>query len=243
MDVAFRRRVTNATVLAGLDIVRGETVENLIPVLALAVKPLAHVLKHEGLDLGLAVDKVRVEETLENLVDELVGVGVGVAPGLDNALDRELDDNLGNLPGGLVEDKTKVVLGEERVGGVRRVPVVPDLVLVDSVDDGLRRRAEGRGGRAEEGLDKGLEGGHDKDGNRVADLVNERAKAGNLLEGVLIGKHDIQGRKHTSILFMTESRKLRIFHMTAWSSWGLIVLGSWLLARIVLMSSISRESS
>jgi hypothetical protein len=92
VDVASRDRVvTNALVAALTDGLRGETLEARLLVLALLLPPLAHVVKHNALDLG-AVREVGVEEALQDVLDGLAGVNVRVAPGLGDALSRELDD-------------------------------------------------------------------------------------------------------------------------------------------------------
>lgn len=134
-----------------------------------------------------------MEKALKNVLDGLTRVNVGVAPSLGDTLYRELDNELSNLPGGLVEQDSKVVFGEERVGGVRGIGVVPDLELVVGVgvENSLRRLGKRLSGSAEEGFDIGLNGGHDENGHRVANLLSEGAETGNSVDRVLNALHDL----------------------------------------------------
>lgn len=99
-------------------------------------QPLLHLVEHLVLDLRVARVVVRVMEGLQNLINDPVGRLVA-APRLDDEGDAVLDEKLSDLSGGLVEDETEVVLGEDTVRGVGGVGVVEDLVLVVVVDDGL----------------------------------------------------------------------------------------------------------
>lgn len=149
--------------------------------------------------LTLGVAEVGVVEDLENVLGDRLGVLLVVIPSPHDTLDRVLDNDLGNLTSGLVEQKGKVVLGnvsrlsqrvsylgEERMRWVRRVPVVPNLVLVVRVNDGLRRGLQGVGGIANEGLDERLHRRDDEDGHRVADLLGQGAETGNAVDSVLL---------------------------------------------------------
>lgn len=86
-----------------------------------------------------------------------------------------------------------MVLGEERVGGVRGVGIVPDLELVVcvGVEDGLRRLGKRLSGGAEEGLDIWLNSGHDEHRDRVANLLSEGAEARDSVNRVLDALHDL----------------------------------------------------
>lgn len=134
-----------------------------------------------------------MEQALEDVLDGLARVNVVVAPRLGDALNGKLDDELGDLAGRLVEEHSEVVLGEEGVGGVGRVGVVPHLELVVGVgvEDSLGRVGERLGGRAEEGLDVGLNGGHDEHRHRVANLLSKGTQARDSIDRVLDALHDL----------------------------------------------------
>ena len=72
------------------------------------------------------------------------------------------------------------------MGRVRAVPVIPYLVLVVRVDDGLGGSTKRRGSRPKQGLDEWLEGSDDEDRNRVGNLIDERRHARDTVNGVLV---------------------------------------------------------
>lgn len=68
-----------------------------------------------------------------HLFDDAVGIFV-VAPSLNDQFDGVLNKELCDLSGGLIQDETKVVLGEHTVRRVRGIRVVENLVLIVVVD-------------------------------------------------------------------------------------------------------------
>lgn len=117
--------------------------------------------------------EVGVEQALENVLCDLLRRDAVVVPGLDDAINRVGDNSLGNLTRGLVQQQRKVVLRQERVSRVGSIPVIPYLLLVVRIDDRLRRRAQRVGSGTYEGLDERLQGGDDKHGDRVCDLLDQ----------------------------------------------------------------------
>lgn len=67
---------------------------------------------------------------------------------------------------------------------VRRVEVVPDLVLVVRVNYLLRGALENGRSLAKEGLDEWLKSSHNEDTNRVGDLLNQGAETRDFLDCV-----------------------------------------------------------
>jgi len=130
----------------------------------------------------VTIMEVGMEETLQNLLGHLIDRHTRIVPGFDNEIDGIFDDGLGDLAGRLVQDQGEVVLNkgtvmgptgpkeyahlsEERVRRIRSVPVVPDLILIMRIYDGLRRLTKSCSSGPDERFHEGLEGGDDKDCN------------------------------------------------------------------------------
>jgi hypothetical protein len=71
-----------------------------------------------------------VVENLHAVIKDLVLGDVDVLPSVQNTRHDVLHDGRGDPSGGLIQNVGKVVLGEQRVGGVRAVRIGPWFVLV-----------------------------------------------------------------------------------------------------------------
>ena len=73
------------------------------------------------------------------------------------------------------------------MSGIRRIPVVPNFILIYRIDDGLRRLAESGGSGSDEGFDKRFERCDDEDSDRAANLFHQPEQSRNPVYGVLVG--------------------------------------------------------
>jgi len=131
-----------------------------------------------------------MEETLENWLSDGLRVDTGIVPCLDDEVDGILDNSPCDLSGGLIEDQSKVVLGQERVGGVGSVSVVPNLFLVVVVDDSLRSLTESSNGGADQWLDEWFEGGNDEYRDVVGDLFDQTRESRDFVDSHFNLLHD-----------------------------------------------------
>lgn len=123
-----------------------------------------------------------VEDTHAVLQDLVLG-DVGVLPCVQDAGCNVLQDRGGDLAGRFIEDVGKVVLGEQRVGGIGAARVGPGLVLMlaRGVDDTGGTSLQGLGCGIDQWADKRCQQGHDEYGESLGDLLNNSLQAGDFL--------------------------------------------------------------
>lgn len=166
--------------------------------------------------LTSSIVEVGVEQALKKILRDVLSRNTGVVPGLDNSVDPILDNGLSDLSRRLIQDESEMILRQEGVSRVGSVPVVPDFVLIVRIDDSSGGSTEGRSRRTQERLDKWLESRDNEHRDRVGDLLDQARKSGNPVNSHLRCQLLFAlARSPTSIFFITESRKLKIFQIVA----------------------------
>lgn len=138
----------------------------------------------------IRVMEIWVEETFENWLGHRLGVDTGIVPCLDHEVDRVLDDSPGDLTSRLIKDQSEVILGQERVGRVRSVSVVPDFLLIVVVDDSLRSLTKSSNSGTDQWLDKRFESGDDEYRDVVGDLFNQARESRDFIDSHFNLLHD-----------------------------------------------------
>lgn len=123
--------VTHSTsVTTGSHALRAEDgVKGSAPVWA-GMGPFLDSLEHCTMGIIAHVAQRWVMEDLHAVIEDLVLGDIGVLPSVQNARRDVLYDCRGDPSGGLIQNVGKVVLGEQRVGGVCAVRIGPWFVLV-----------------------------------------------------------------------------------------------------------------
>jgi hypothetical protein len=134
--------------------------------------------------------EIWVEETFENWLGHRLGVDTGIVPCLDDEIDGILDNSPSDLSGGLVKDQSEVVLGQEGVGGVGSVSIIPNFFLVVVVDNSLRSLTKSTNGGTDQWLDERFESSNDEYRDVVGDLFDQARKPRDLIDGHFNLLHD-----------------------------------------------------
>lgn len=148
------------------------------------LNPRLDGFEHRSVGIVAHVAQGRMVEHLQAVLDDLMLGDVGILPGVKDARRHVPEDGGSDLAGRLVQNVGEVIFGQQRVGGIRASRIGPRLVLVltRSVNDAGRSRLQRLGGSVDERADERGQQRHDKDRQRLGDLLNQRLQPGDLLD-------------------------------------------------------------